>query len=46
MDDGYLIHESRDYLQECLKQILDIEGWDQTTFTMPQALRKKPTRAL
>ena len=21
MDDGYLIHESRDYLQECLKQI-------------------------
>ena len=38
--------KSHELMEECLKKILEIEGWDQTTFTMPQALRKKPARAL
>ena len=38
--------KSHAVMEECLKKILEIEGWDQTTFMMPQALRKKPARAL
>ena len=38
--------KSHEIMEECLKNILEIEGWDQVTFTMPQALRKKPARAL
>lgn len=38
--------KSHEMMEDCLKKILEIEGWDQSTFTMPQALRKKPARAL
>ena len=38
--------KSHEVMEECLKKILEIEGWDQVTFTMPQALKKKPARAL
>lgn len=33
-------------MEQCLEQILVIEGWDRTTLTMPDALRKKPAKAL
>ncbi len=38
--------KSHEVMEACLKKILEIEGWDQVTFTMPQALKKKPARAL
>ena len=30
--------KSHELMDECLKKILEIEGWDQTTFAMPEAL--------
>ena len=33
-------------MEACLQEILAIEGWDQVTFEMPQALKKKPTKML
>lgn len=33
-------------MEACLQEILEIEGWDQATFEMPQALKKKPTKML
>ena len=38
--------KSHEAMEECLRKVLEIEGWDLTTFTMPQALKKKPARAL
>lgn len=38
--------KSHALMEECLTQILEIEGWDQSTFAMPEALKKKPARAL
>ena len=37
---------SQEAMEECLRKVPEIEGWDQTTFAMPQALKKKPARAL
>ena len=31
---------AHEQMEECLKKILDIEGWDQSTFAMPEALKK------
>jgi hypothetical protein len=28
-------------LEDCLDEILDLEGWDRTTLTMPEGLRKR-----
>ena len=33
-------------MEQCLDQILVIEGWDKTTLTMPESLRKKIAKAL
>ena len=33
-------------LEQCLAEILQIEGWDLRTLTMPDALRKKPLAIL
>lgn len=38
-----LAHET---MEQCLDQILVIEGWDKTTLTMPESLRKKTAKAL
>ena len=38
--------KAHEQMEDCLRKILEIEGWDQTTFSMPQALKKKPARAL
>jgi hypothetical protein len=33
-------------LERCLDEVLEIEGWDRTTLTMPAGLRKRPTKSL
>lgn len=33
-------------LEECLRVVLQIEGWDAATLTMPEQLRKKIARAI
>ena len=33
-------------MEECLTEVLKIEGWDLNTLTMPEALRKKPLKTL
>lgn len=33
-------------MEECLTEVLKIEGWDLSTLTMPEALRKKPLKEL
>ena len=33
-------------MEQCLEQILVIEGWDAATLTMPESLRKKTAKAL
>ncbi len=33
--------QSHIIMEECLIKILDIEGWDTTTLTLPESLRKK-----
>jgi hypothetical protein len=33
-------------MEECLTEVLKIEGWDLNTLTMPDALRKKPLKPL
>ena len=33
-------------MEECLTAVLKIEGWDLSTLTMPEALRKKPLKEL
>ena len=31
-------------MEKCLERILEIEGWDQKTFLMPELLKKKKTK--
>jgi hypothetical protein len=38
--------KSHALMEECLGKILEIEGWDQDTFTMPTSLRKKLAKAI
>lgn len=33
-------------MEQCLQDILDIEGWDQNTFLMPESLKKKPSKSI
>lgn len=33
-------------MEQCLTEILAIEGWDMANLTMPEALRKKPAKAI
>lgn len=33
-------------MEECLQQILEIEGWDAQTLVMPDGLKKKPAKTL
>ena len=37
---------SHETMEQCLEQILAMEGWDMATLTMPEILRKKPAKAL
>lgn len=33
-------------MEECLTEVLQIEGWNLSTLTMPESLRKKPVKSL
>lgn len=33
-------------MERCLVEVLEIEGWDRASLTMPESLRKKPTKSL
>ena len=35
---------SHEIMEECLKQILAIEGWDQANFVMPELLKQKSSK--
>lgn len=35
---------SHQIMEECLKKVLEIEGWDQTDFVMPELLKQKTTK--
>ena len=37
---------AHEMMEQCLERILVIEGWDTTTLSMPESLRKKPAKAL
>ncbi|GAB1489691.1 hypothetical protein MASR2M8_21440 [Opitutaceae bacterium] len=38
--------QSHALMEQCLARILEIEGWDLTTLTMPESLRKKTLKSL
>jgi hypothetical protein len=38
--------EAHARMERCLDEVLEIEGWDRATLTMPEALRSRPTKSL
>lgn len=38
--------QSHEVMENCLRDILVLEGWDLATLTMPVSLRKKPAKAI
>ncbi len=38
--------QAHEAMELCLDRVLEIEGWDPINLVMPEALRKKPARAL
>lgn len=38
--------KAHDEMEACLKQVLELEGWDPSTLTMPTHLRKKPAKPI
>jgi hypothetical protein len=38
--------EAHERMERCLDHVLEIEGWDRKTLTMPAGLRKRPTKSL
>ncbi len=37
---------SHEAMEACLTKVLEIEGWDPQTLTLPEALRRKPARSV
>ena len=50
---GSLVHDAiaratmdaHDRMEACLDEVLELEGWDMATLTMPELLRKKPVKS-
>ena len=38
--------EAHARMEACLEEVLEIEGWDRATLTMPETLRSRPTKSL
>jgi len=38
--------KAHELMEKCLERILEIEGWDQKNFVMPELLKKKTTKSL
>ena len=37
--------EAHARMEECLDEVLALEGWDRATLTMPESLRKRPLKS-
>ena len=37
--------QSHARLEDCLDEVLALEGWDRETLTMPEQLKKRPTKS-
>ncbi len=37
--------EAHERMEQCLDEVLRLEGWDMATLTMPEGLRKKPVKS-
>ncbi len=37
---AYSVKQAHDTLEQCLDEVLDLEGWDRTTMKMPEGLRQ------
>jgi hypothetical protein len=38
--------EAHARMERCMDEVLEAEGWDRATLTMPASLRKRPTKSL
>ena len=38
--------KAHEIMEACLSEILEIEGWDKVSFTMPEALKKKKAKTI
>ncbi len=38
--------QAHQLMENCLKQILEIEGWDQVSLAMPESLKRKPAKTI
>ncbi|MBC7435132.1 MAG: hypothetical protein H7332_03580 [Bdellovibrionales bacterium] len=38
--------QSHELMENCLRKVLEIEGWDTATFTMPESMKKKPGKLI
>ncbi len=38
--------QAHQLMEQCLKQILEIEGWDMQNLNMPDNLKKKPAKSI
>ena len=36
--------KAHEIMEDCLNKILEIEGWDKGSLSMPEALKKKPAK--
>jgi len=35
---------AHEQMEDCLRKILETDGWDQSTFAMPEGLKKKSAK--
>ncbi|MES2972717.1 MAG: hypothetical protein V4757_03875 [Pseudomonadota bacterium] len=38
--------KSHEIMEDCLRSILQIEGWDTTTFELPESMKKKSVKPI
>lgn len=38
--------KSHEIMEDCLRRILEIEGWDTATFELPESMKKKPVKLI
>lgn len=38
--------QAHQLMEDCLKQILEIEGWDQVSLVMPESLKRKQAKTI
>lgn len=38
--------QAHQLMEDCLKKILEIEGWNQVSLVMPESLKRKPAKTI